>query len=135
MKLKTYYDNLYFVAAGSYFITCLVLSALVVILHVNTLYLSLGIMFIVLITGMMYFFYLRSYIFDKRSFTVKVGCFKKKYYYKDIKKSVITQNHRMSYATSKKRISIVFKNKKEIWISPVKMDEALLKLINNTGGK
>ncbi|MBQ6841304.1 MAG: PH domain-containing protein [Bacilli bacterium] len=135
MKLKNYLDNTYYVVAGSYFTLCLVLSTLIVILRVNTLYLCLGIGFIALITLMMFFFYCRNYEFDRRSFVVRVGIFKKRYLYKNIKKSFITENHRMSYATSKKRIAIVFKNKKEIWISPEKMDEALLKLINNTGGK
>ena len=84
---------------------------------------------------MMWHFYVRCYELDKKGIKIRVGFFTKTYHYRDIKKSYITTNNRISYAMSKKRIAINFKNGKEIFISPEKMDEALLKIINNTGGK
>jgi len=135
MKLKAYVDNTYYVLCNCYFIFCLVLSFLVIILNVNALYLSLGIIFTVITGIIMFHFYARSYFFDKKQLVIRVGLFVKKIKYRDIKKSYITSNNRLSYATSKKRIGIILKGKgKEIFISPEKMDEALLKIINSTGG-
>lgn len=136
MKLKTYIDNTYYVAFNSYFIICLILSMQVIILKSNILYFSLGVVFLVITLILMYFFYSRTYVFNKKDLTIKLGFIKKKVYYKDILKSYITSNYHISYATSKKRIALKLKNrKKEIYISPEKIDEALLKIINNTGGK
>lgn len=136
MKLRAYIDNAYFVLCNCYFIFCLVLSFLVIILHVSTLYLVLGILMGIVTCIMMFHFYARSYHLDRSKLIIRVGLFKKVIPYKDIKKSYITSNHRLSYATSKKRIGIKLKkSEKEIYISPEKIDEALLKLINNTGGK
>ena len=136
MKLKTYIDNTYYVLWNCYFIFCLVLSFLVMILNVNILHFYLG-LFCMIITGLLMFnFYARSYHFDKKELIIRVGLFVKRIKYRDIKKSYITSNNKLSYATSKKRIGIKLKNKtKEIFISPEKMDEALLKLINSTGGR
>ena len=135
MKLKSYIDNTYYVLWNCYFILCLVLCGLIIVLNTNALLFSLGIIMLCVTVFIMYHFYSRSYFFDKKEFRVRVGFFTKKYQYKDIKKSYITSNNRFSYATSKKRIAILFKKGKEIFISPEKMDEALLKLINSTGGK
>ena len=135
MKLKTYIDNQYYILGGLYFIVCIVLSSLVIILNVNGLYLGLGITMLIITALLMWHFYVRCYYFDKKEFKVRIGFFVKKYHYRDIKKSYITENNRISYATSKKRIAISLKNGKEIFISPEKLDEALLKLINSTGGK
>lgn len=137
MKLKNYIDNTYYVLCNSYFIICLVCASLAIILNVSVLHLSFGIAGIALISILMYFFYARVYYFEKKELIVRVGFFVKRFKYKDIKKSYITKNNRLSYATSKKRIAIKFKGRKgkEIYISPERMDEALLKLINNTGGK
>ena len=136
MKLKSYIDNTYYVLCNSYFILCIVLSFLVVILNTNGFYLSLAITMLIITGVLMFHFYARSYHFDKNELIIRVGLFVKRIKYKDIKKSYITTNNRLSYATSKKRIGIKIKGRvNEIFISPEKMDEALLKLINNTGGK
>lgn len=136
MKLKAYIDNTYYVLCNSYFVLCLVLSFWVIVLNANAIYFSLGIICVVITGVLMFHFYARSYYFDKKELVIRIGLFVKKIKYRDIKKSYITSNSRLSYATSKKRIGIKLKGKgKEIFISPEKMDEALLKLINSTGGK
>lgn len=132
MKRKTYLDTLYYVFFGSYFALCLAMSTIIVILHVDTLYLCLGWFYIVLIFVMAYFFYFRSYAFYKKNMIVNLGFFRIKYKYSDMKKCFITSNLRTSYATSKKRICIKFK-KKEIYISPESMDEVLFLLIKRMG--
>ena len=137
MKLKNYIDNTYYVLCNSYFIICLVCAALAIVLNVSIMHLSFGIVGIIFIATLMYFFYAREYSFNKNDFTIKIGFIIRRFKYKDVKKSYITKNNRLSYATSKKRIAIKFKGRKgkEIYISPERMDEALLKLINSTGGK
>lgn len=137
MKVKNYIDNTYYVLCNLYFIICFVCAGLVIVLNASALYLAFGIVCLGIIAVLAYLFYCRSYTFDKKGFSIRVGFFVKHFKYKDIKKSYITKNNRLSYATSKKRIAIRFKGKKgkEIYISPLKMDEVLLKLINNTGGK
>jgi len=137
MKVRNYIDNMYYVLGSVYFIICFVCAGLVIVLNASMFYLTIGISCLVIIAVLAFLFYDRTYYFDKKEFRIRVGFFIKRFKYKDIKKSYITTNNRLSYATSRKRIAIKFKGRKgkEIYISPLKMDEVLLKLINNTGGK
>ena len=133
MEFKNYMDDTHYVLSALYFIICFVLLTLVLVLDVSTLYfvVSLG-LFVLLSVGFYCHFY-RSYILGRKELVIKCGFITKKVTYKDIMKCYITKNNRISYATSKKRIAIKLKNK-EIFISPLKMDEFLMKLINK-GGK
>lgn len=130
MKYKNYIDNHYFSAIYLYFIVCFILCEIYVFLQVNLPVLIISIIMIYVLVAMVYMISNRGYYIDKRYFHIDFGFFEKKFLLKDIKKCYITSNNKFSYATSKKRIAVLFKNKKLIFISPEKMDEFLLKLIN-----
>lgn len=125
--IKNHIDNTYYILFGAYFVICLELTLLILVLNVSPLYFCLGWVYLFIITLGGYFFYVRAYAFEKDALYVKVGCFTKKVNYKDIKECYITQNNRLSFATSKKRIGIKLANK-DIYISPKDMDKVLLKL-------
>jgi len=135
MKSKNYVDNVYFYFASIYLLVCFVLSCYVIFLWASPAYVAFGIFCLLVTIFIYYFFFHRSYTFNRNHFLIKLGFIKKRIDYKDIKKCFVTENYRLSYATSKKRICVTLKNKKNIYISPERMDDALMKLINNTGGK
>lgn len=134
MKVKNYIDNNYYLFFGIYFAFCFVLSILTVLLDVSTKLLIIGLIIFLISLNFWYFFYYREYYFDKEYFDIKIGFFRKRFYYKDIKKCYITKNNIPSYATSYQRICIEQNNKK-IYISPEKMDEILMLLIRNSTPK
>ena len=78
----------------------------------------------------MWHFYVRCYYFDKKEFKVRIGFFVKKYHYHDIKKSYITENNRISYATSKKRIAISLKKELDSDVTGVDISDDALSLSN-----
>lgn len=133
MKSNNYVDNLYYVLFCSVAIITGTIAVWLVFMGFNFWLSYLSIIYFVLIIFLSYFFFARSYIFEDDSLFIKVGLFTKKYNYRDMKKCYITNNHKLSFATSHKRICIKLKDE-TIYISPEKMDEALFKLINKTGG-
>lgn len=134
MKIKNYMDTRYYVIGSLYFIFCYIILAIIFMFHIDLNYLISAIILtpIVVILNVLYFN--RLYILEKNYILLKVGPFSNKIMYKDIEKCYITENYRLSYATSKKRIAIKT-NDKEIYISPKNMDEVLIKLINYTDKK
>lgn len=128
MKYNNYIDNKYYLVFNLYLITCFVLSMTIIILHVDKHFLTFGIYSLVFTIIFAYFFYSRSYYLDSKNLIVQIGLFHKAYPLKSIKKCYITENHNLSYATSRKRLCIELQNY-SIYISPEKMDEVLLELI------
>ena len=133
MEFKNYMDDTYYVLSALYFIVCFVLLTLVLVLDVGTIYFVVSVSLFILLSVGFYCHFYRSYTLERKELVIKCGFITKKIAYKNIKKCYITRNNRISYATSKKRIAVKLKNK-EIFISPLKMDEFLMKLINK-GGK
>lgn len=129
MKIKNYYDNFYYVFFGIYFTICLVFISIILALHVNTLYVVLGIAFLIIILSLIIFFYFRVYRINEKSITIRAGFIKKVIPYKNIKKCFIVSNINPFYSTSYKRIALRLKNGKEIYISPVKMDNTLMQIM------
>ena len=89
MKIKNYYDNFHYVFFGIYFTICLVFISIILALHVNTLYVVLGIAFLIIILGLIIFFYFRVYRINEKSITIRAGFIKKVIPYKNIKKDVL----------------------------------------------
>ena len=134
MKIKNYIDNFYYVLFGSYIILCFVMAVIIIIFNCGVNDILFGIFGLILLILLSHFFYDRYYVIKRDFIEIKCGFLNKKIKYKDIKKCYITKNNKLSYATSKKRICIET-NDKKYYISPEKMDEVLLKLIQKTGGK
>lgn len=133
MKARTYIDDIYYLFVNIYYVIILTLSAIILVLHYNSLYVIITSCLLIFVTIVFILFYNRKYIFKDKKFIIKVGFFKKEIKYKDIKKCYITNNHRLSYATSYKRIAIELKNK-TIYISPEGMDKVLKLLIDRKAG-
>lgn len=129
MKVKNYYDTFNYLFFGIYFIVCLSLLTIVFVLRVNALYVVMGLALLVIIILMMIFFYVRTYYLTKDYITIRAGFINKNIYYKDIQKCYIIKNINPFYSSSIKRIAITLKNGKEIYLSPIKMDNTLLKII------
>lgn len=130
MKYKNHIDNYYYLLYGTVFASCIIASILILILHATKLLTILGILCLIISFICLYLFNSRNYEITNKNLIIRVGPFKKTYKLKDIKRSVITRNRKLSYATSIKKINILFKNGKEIGISPIKMEEVLMKIIN-----
>lgn len=133
MKRKNYIDRVYYIVFGSYFILCFEMIILILLLKANALYFILGWIFLAIIGLFSYCFYNRDYHFDKDHIRVKLGFITKSIPYKSITNCYITNNNRLSYATSTKRIGLTLKDRKnDIYISPEQMDEILILLRKST---
>ena len=130
MKFKAYIDSLYSLIISYFIITSLALSVSVIFVFNNFKMAVVAVLFMLFIFTICYFICKKEYYFYKNYYVIKVGFIEHKYYYADIKKCFITENNNLSYATSLKRICIKMKNK-VIFISPEKMNDVLLILINN----
>lgn len=134
MKIKNYIDNFYYVLFGSYIILCFIMAVIIIIFNSginDVLFGTIGLLLLILLS---YFFYDRYYVIKRDFIEIKCGFINKKIKYKDIKKCFITDNNRLSFATSKKRLCIETKDKK-YYISPEKMDEVLLILLRKMEAK
>lgn len=133
MKIRNYIDQVYYIIFSVYFLLCLEMIFLILILKANSLYFILGLVFLGIITLIGYFFYNRHYNLADDCIIIKVGFVTKKIPFSSIEKCYITQNNRLSYATSMKRIGLTLKERKnDIYISPVQMDETLILLRKST---
>lgn len=129
MKINNYYDNFHYVFFGIYFTTCLALITIILVLKVNTMYVILGILELFVVFLLMLFFYVKIYFLQKDKIVIRSGFIRKEIPYKDIKKCYVVKNINPFYSTSIKRLAIKLKNGKEVYISPVKMDNVLMKII------
>ena len=129
MKINNYYDSFNYVFFGIYFVVCLALIAITLFLKVNTTYVIVGIIELIVITILMIFFYVKAYFLQKDKLVIRTGFIRKEIPYKSIKKCYVVKNINPFYSTSIKRLAIKLKNGKEIYISPVKMDNVLMKII------
>ena len=133
MKVKNYIDASNYLKMTIPFILGLILSFLVIIMNYSKYYFISGIVCLLLLIILFYNYYYRSYIFKEKEMIIRYGFFSRNYKYRQIKKCFITDINIFSYATSKRKLCIELKNKQKIYISPVKMDEVLLMLINKLG--
>ena len=129
MKIKNYYDNFNFVFFGIYFIICLIFITIILVLNVSATYFVFGVLFLIIISILMIFFYIRSYVLEENYILINAGFIKKKISYKQIKKCYIEKNFNPFYSSSYKRIALKLKKGNIIYISPVKMDSILLQII------
>ena len=129
MKYKTHIDSLYCIIITCFFAMSFSLCVSVILIGGNIAYRIISITIMLLVAIVCYLFCERQYLFTDNYFEVKIGFIKKRYYYSEIQKCFITENNRLSYATSMKRICIK-KNDGTIYISPENINEALLILIN-----
>lgn len=135
MKAKNRVDNYYFLVYGIIFSMMIIGNVLILYLHAGIGFVIFGICSFIVTLGYIYLFVNRKYQVTKTKLIVKEGFFKYNYKLSDVKKCFITNSNALSYATARKRICIVFKDKKRIFISPQEIDDLLLVLIKNTGGK
>lgn len=129
MKINNYYDSFNYVFFGIYFVVCLALIAITLFLKVSTTYVIVGIIELIVISILMIFFYVKAYFLQKDKLIIRAGFIRKEIPYKSIKKCYVVKNINPFYSTSIKRLAIKLKNGKEIYISPVKMDNVLMKII------
>lgn len=134
MRINNNVDNNYSSLLLAYFLSCLAFSYTTLLIGYNSLSIALFIFLLIVNSFLMYFVYCRSYKFENKYLLIKVGFITKKIKYKEIKKVYITNYSWISYNTSPKCLCIETKNEK-LYISPKKMDEALMYLIKNRGGK
>lgn len=132
MKVKNRIDNKYGILVLCYFMVCLFIGSITIFFHVSAFYVALTSVLLCLNVIFTYLIIARKYELGEKNLIIKVGPFKKVIKYKDIKKAFITKTHRLSFNTSEKCICIKTKDQ-EYYISPYKMDEVLLKLINHRG--
>lgn len=133
MKIKNYIDRVYYIVFGAYFLLCLEMVLLILILKASPFYFAIGLVFLVVILLIGYFFYNRHYNLADDCIIIKVGFITKKIPFSSIEKCYITQNNRLSYATSMKRIGLTLKERKnDIYISPEQMDDILTILRKST---
>lgn len=133
MKIKNYIDRVYYIVFGVYFLLCLEMVLLILILKASPFYFAVGLVFLAVILLIGYFFYNRHYNLADDCIIIKVGFITKKIPFSSIEKCYITQNNRLSYATSMKRIGLTLKERKnDIYISPEQMDETLILLRKST---
>lgn len=129
MKVKNHIDDFHYLFLYIYYIICLALSCVILLLHVNKFFCIFSGIIIILNTIMLYFYFGKNYEFTDKYLVIRYGLFKRKINYADIKKCYVTKNSKISYATSFKRVAIKLKNK-VIYISPRNIDEVLLTIIN-----
>ncbi len=129
MKINNYYDNFHYIFYGIYFVICLSLISITLFLQVSLFYIIVGIIQLVIISILMLFFYAKAYFLKKDKIVIRSGFVRKEIPYKDIKKCYVVKNLNPFYSTSLKKLAIKLKNGKEIYISPVKMDNVLMKII------
>ena len=129
MKIKNYYDNFNFVFFGIYFIICLIFITIILVLNVSATYFVFGVLFLIIISILMIFFYIRWYVLEENYILINAGFIKKKIPYTQIKKCYIEKSINPFYSSSYKRIALKLKKGNIIYISPVKMDSILLQII------
>ena len=129
MKVKNYVDEFYYLISFIYYIICLALAVVVLLLHVKASYTIISMGVIVLTSTILYLFLGKKYEIHDKYLIIQSGFFKKKIRYSEIKKCFITRNSTLSYATSLKRIALKLKNK-VVYISPQNMDGVLRTIIN-----
>lgn len=134
MKRRNYIDRVYYVFFNTYFLLCAEMALLVILLNARAAYFWLGLVIMLIVGIICYFFYARDYDFSDDAIIVKVGFITKEIPYRSITNCYITRNNRLSYATSVKRIGLTLEGKKnDIYISPEQMDEILV-LLRKTSG-
>lgn len=129
MKINNYYDNFHYIFFGIYFIICLALISYNAFFESEYSLRNRWIYRTSYYIIMMMFFYVKAYFLQKDKLVIRAGFIRKEIPYKSIKKCYVVKNINPFYSTSIKRLAIKLKNGKEIYISPVKMDNVLMKII------
>lgn len=134
MKIRNDIDSNCFYLLYLYLLFCLFFSISILLISVTPAKLGIVILLSIINFIILYFVFARYYKITKTQLIIKVGPIIKVIKMKDIKKIYITNYFGISFNTSERCICVETKIHK-YYISPKKMDEVLMQLINYRGGK